>query len=169
MIAPRPCERNGKRKRIEQEKRGCSPATDRALQLRMIPRSVGLKLPMGVPCMSQNDAVVLQANFDAWKEGRGAGLTECSPWLYYCLEQYVKPYQLDDDELLSGITDGGNDGGADGIFILANQRPLVTDTTSLPAGSVSKIRVLFLQVKETGGFQPTEIEKFLELTDDFLT
>ncbi len=119
--------------------------------------------------MSQNDAIVLRANFEAWKgkEGRGDGLTDCSPWLYYCLEQFVKPYMLDDGEIKSGITDGSNDGGADAIYFLVNQRQLVTDITQFKSGSVSKVRVLFIQVKEHGGFQPTEVEKFLELTGDF--
>jgi hypothetical protein len=74
--------------------------------------------------MAKNDAVVLKANFDNWKAERGDGL-DCDPWLYYCIEQFVKGFTLDDEEIGSGITDGGNDGGADAIFFLVNQGQLV--------------------------------------------
>jgi hypothetical protein len=48
--------------------------------------------------MSNNDALILQANFNGWKEAAG-NLGEVDPWLYYCLEQFLKPYALDDEEI----------------------------------------------------------------------
>lgn len=116
--------------------------------------------------MSANDEIVLRANFEDWKQ-RAVDLKGIQPWLYYCIEQFLKPLALDDDEIQYGITDGGNDGGADGIYFLVNQRQLVEEDTELEARSVSKVRVIFIQVKNSGGFKPTEIEKWLELTDDF--
>lgn len=117
--------------------------------------------------MSKNDAIVLQANFADWK-GRAGDLDAATdPWLYYCLEQFLKPYALDDEETQFGITDGGNDGGADGIYFLVNQRQLVTDETDLEPKSVSNARLIFFQIKHSGGVKPTEIEKWLPLTDDF--
>lgn len=116
--------------------------------------------------MSANDAIVLQTNFQAWK-ARALDLKGIDPWLYYCVEQFVKPLSLDDDEIQYGITDGGNDGGADGIYFLVNQRQLVEEDTELEAKGVSKIRIIFLQIKTSGGFKPTEIEKWISLTDDF--
>ena len=65
--------------------------------------------------MSANDVVVLKANFNDWKQ-RAAGLRGIDPWLYYTVEQFIKPYALDDDEIEYGITDGSNDGGADAIY-----------------------------------------------------
>ncbi|WP_422003887.1 AIPR family protein [Pyruvatibacter mobilis] len=115
--------------------------------------------------MSSNDAIVLKANFDDWK-ARVEG-TNVDPWLYYCVEQFVKPYMLDDDEILSGIVDGGNDGGFDAIYLVANQRQIVDETTELDTKNVSRLRLIFMQVKESGGFKPTEIEKGIEFTDDF--
>ncbi|OYW57020.1 MAG: hypothetical protein B7Y80_02825 [Hyphomicrobium sp. 32-62-53] len=116
--------------------------------------------------MSKNDVVVLKSNFENWKQ-RTEELTGVDPWLYYCLEQFLKVFSLDDEEMQFGLTEGGNDGGADGIYIIANQRQLVTEDAELDAGSVSKIRILFFQVKTSGGFKPTEIEKWIQLTDDF--
>jgi hypothetical protein len=116
--------------------------------------------------MSKNDAIVLKTNFENWKE-RAQGLVGIDPWLYFCLEQFLKPFVLDDEETQFGLTEGGNDGGADGIYIVANQRQLVTEDTSLEMKSISKIRVIIFQVKTAGGFKPTEIEKWIQLTDDF--
>ena len=116
--------------------------------------------------MSANDAIVLKANFDDWKANAG-DLGKIDPWLYYCLEQFAKPYSLEEDEIRFGITEGGNDGGADAIYILANQGQLLTDDDTIDAKSVSKVRVIIVQIKTSGGMKPTEIEKWLPFTDDF--
>ena len=116
--------------------------------------------------MSRNDAIVLQANFSEWKRlADDLGTTD--PWLYYCLEQFLKPYGLDCEETLFGVTEGGNDGGADGIYFLVNQRQLVTDAIEIDPKAVSKAHLIFIQVKTSGGIKPTEIEKWLTLTEDF--
>jgi hypothetical protein len=116
--------------------------------------------------MSANDAIVLKAHFEDWKQ-RIADINGFDPWLYYCVEQFVKPYALDDEEIQYGITDGGNDGGADAIYFLANQRQLVAEDTLLDAKNVSKLRLLIIQCKHGGGFKPTEIDKWIEFSDDF--
>jgi hypothetical protein len=117
--------------------------------------------------MSKNDEIVLQANFNQWRTEQSGGLDGYSPWLYYCVQQFVKPFMPDDEEIRDGITDGGNDGGADAIYIVANQRQILSDTATIDEKSVSKVRVIFIQVKESGGFKPTEIEKSIQLTKDF--
>ena len=116
--------------------------------------------------MSANDEIVLKANFEDWKQ-QIADIKGIDPWLYYCVEQFVKPYALDDEEIQYGITDGGNDGGADAIYFLVNQRQLVTEDAVLDAKNVSKIRLMIIQCKHGGGFKPTEIEKWIEFSDDF--
>jgi hypothetical protein len=115
--------------------------------------------------MSANDAIVLKANFEDWKNAAG-DLGTIDPWLYYCIEQFLKPYSLDDDEVRYGITDKGNDGGADGLYMLVNQGQLLRDD-SFDARYASKARIVILQVKTSGGMKPTEIEKWLPFADDF--
>lgn len=117
--------------------------------------------------MATNDAIVLKANFEDWKR-RTDGLDEnIDPWLYYCLEQFLKSYALDDDDIEAGITDGGGDGGIDGYYFLINNRQPVTTDTVLEPKTVSSVHLLFFQVKHSGGIKPTEIEKWLETVDDF--
>src|SRR3712207_2319946 len=62
--------------------------------------------------MGYNDLVALNANFENWKQDRAQGLI-VDPFLFYCVEQFVKPFDLSDEEILDGITDGSHDGGVD--------------------------------------------------------
>jgi hypothetical protein len=117
--------------------------------------------------MTGNDAIVLGTHFDAWKE-RFTAVKGVDPWLYYTIEQFLKPYALDDDDTLAGITDSGNDGGADGIYFLVNHRQMVTEETDVDPKTVSKVHLNIFQVKHSGGFRPTEVEKWLTFADDFL-
>lgn len=112
--------------------------------------------------MPSNDAIVLQANFAQWK-ARATDLTGMDPWVYFCIEQFVKPYELNDEEIQDGYTEGGHDGGADAIFFIINHRIAVREETTIDPRVVTSARVIFLQVKETGGFKPTEIDKHIEL------
>ena len=116
--------------------------------------------------MSKNDAIVLKANFEDWKQRRADGLPG-DPWLYYCVDQFTKAYLLDDDEIQYGLTEGGNDGAVDAHYFIVNQRQLVADDTELDPKTVTRIRLLFIQVKHSGGFKPTHIERLVSTTDDF--
>jgi hypothetical protein len=117
--------------------------------------------------MSSNDAIVLQANFQEWKQERAAGLTDVNPWDYYTVSQFVKPYELNDEEIQYGLTEGGHDGGADGLYFVVNHRLLVTDDTTIEPKSITSVRVIVIQVKESDGFKPTEIDKHIEFANDF--
>jgi len=117
--------------------------------------------------MATNDAIVLQTSFEDWKRRTDGLDEEIDPWLYYCLEQYLKPYSIDDEDLDAGIIDGAGDGAVDGHYFLVNHRLLVTADTSIDPKTVSNIRLLFFQVKSSGGMRPTEIEKWLETAGDF--
>ena len=77
--------------------------------------------------MGQNDVIALSSNFENWKEERSVGLTDVSPFTYYCVEHFLKPYDLGDEDILYGITDGPNDGGVDALYVITSRRLLVRD------------------------------------------
>jgi hypothetical protein len=52
--------------------------------------------------MAKNDPIILQANFIDWKQ-RAEDFGATDPWLYYCPEQFLKPYALDDEETSSAF------------------------------------------------------------------
>jgi hypothetical protein len=128
---------------------------------------IALQQDVGAQKMSSNDAIVLKANFIEWKQQRAAGLNGIDPWVYYAISQFVKPYELNDEEIQYGLTEGGNDGGADGLYFIVNHRILVKDDNVIDPKSVTSVRVIVIQVKESDGFKPTEIDKHIEFANDF--
>jgi hypothetical protein len=117
--------------------------------------------------MAANDVIALKANFTSWEKERAAGLIGVKAFDYYCVDQFLKPFGLADDELLSGLVAGGQDGGVDGIYFLVNRR-LVQEDTDLDAKGAFKVNLLILQVKENQGFSPIEIDKLTLFSDDLL-
>lgn len=119
--------------------------------------------------MSQNDIVALEANFNNWQEDRAIGLaSEINPFVYYCVEQFLKPYDVSDEEILYGITDGGNDGGIDGIYFFVNGVLVREDTKIDTKSDKPKVNVIIFQIKSSGGFSPIEINKLDLFTDDLI-
>jgi hypothetical protein len=121
--------------------------------------------------MSQNDVLHIEANFRDWRAKRGSGLNDIEPFLYYSLDHILKPYNLSDEDIRYGITDGGNDGGIDAIYLLANRNILIRDDMDLKASGTFKVRILIVQVKSSlseTGFKPEDVRKFISFTNDFL-
>lgn len=117
--------------------------------------------------MSSNDVLALNANFSTWKADRMPGLSGVKPFEYYCIDQFLKQFPISDDELRSGLVSGGNDGGADGAYFLVNRRPVEEDT-DLDPKTACRVNILIMQVKETQGFSPIEIQKLVLFSDDLL-
>jgi hypothetical protein len=129
----------------------------------------------GVYPMSANDLIHLEANFKDWLETRGRGwperLKDIEPFLYYTLDQILKPLNLSDEDTQYGITDHGLDGGIDAIYFLANRNTLVRDDLDLRTSGTSRIRLVMVQVKSSlseTGFKETDVEKFRLFTNDLL-
>jgi hypothetical protein len=119
--------------------------------------------------MSQNDIVALEANYKNWKEDRAIGLAvEVDPFVYYCVEQFLKPYDVADEEILYGITDGGNDGGTDAVYFFVNGVLVREDTKIDTKSDKPRVNVVIFQMKNSGGFSPIEINKLDLFTDDLL-
>ena len=51
--------------------------------------------------MSDNDLIALDANYDEWLEERGQEIEH--PFVYYCVEQFLKPYVPTDEDIEYGI------------------------------------------------------------------
>src|SRR6266481_1617728 len=110
--------------------------------------------------MAANDVLALNANFATWQENRmpGATIPGTNPFEYYCVDQFLKRFDISDDELLSGLVAGGKDGWIDSIYFFVNRR-LVEEDTELDPRAALKVNLLIMQVKETQGFSPPEIDK----------
>lgn len=121
--------------------------------------------------MSHNDVLHLEANFTDWKNNRGAGLTDVDPFLYYGLDQLLKPFNLSDEEIGYGIVDQGNDAGVDAMYLFANRNTLIRDDIDLKSAGTSRIHVLIIQIKSSmskTGFALDDIRKFQSFIEDLL-
>jgi len=118
--------------------------------------------------MSHNDLIHLESNFKNWQESRGEDLKDADAYVYYCAEQFLKHFDLNDEEIAYGIVDGGNDGGIDAIYFIVNRDMLVRDDTDVDPKTVTRVRLIIMQMKNSGGFSPIEIDKQYFFTDDLL-
>lgn len=122
--------------------------------------------------MSENDLVHLQANFQDWLDTRGKGLKgDIEPFLYYSVDQILKPFNLSDEDTEYGITDDPLDGGIDAIYFLVNRNTLVRDDLDVRTSGTSRIRLVMVQVKSSlneTGYKAIEVEKFRLFTEDLL-
>ena len=118
--------------------------------------------------MSANDLIALGANYDEWLEERGPEIEH--PFVYYCVEQFLKPYVPTDEDIEYGITDGPNDGGVDGIYFLIDRDEFIRDDSNTSGRKPIKVSLLIFQVKSGpgSGFQMTEIDKLYHFTNDLL-
>lgn len=119
--------------------------------------------------MSANDVLALEANFNSWKAARLPAGTSLSvdPFEYYCVDQFLKQFPVSDEEVLDGITGGGQDGGVDAFYFFVN-RKLVQEDTDVDAKAALRVNLLIFQVKQSSGFSPSQIDKLFFFTDDLL-
>lgn len=117
--------------------------------------------------MAHSDLMALNGNFAQWQKTRGAGLTDVSPFNYYAVENFLKPYPIIDKEIRAGIVDKSQDGGIDAFYFFAN-RKYVFDDTKLDPQVEYKFNLILFQCKEGSGFSPVELGKVNYFADDLL-
>jgi hypothetical protein len=118
--------------------------------------------------MGANDVLALEANFKGWQEKRfPVPKKDLNVFEYYCIDQFLRPFDLSDSQLKTGMTGGGGDGGVDAMYMFVNGE--LTDAESeLDPKTPNKVKLLLMQVKEGEGFSPTAIDKLYWFVDDLL-
>lgn len=111
--------------------------------------------------MPNNDLVLLERLLAAAANNAPASLNDSELFEYFSAEQTLKDYDLSADELLAGITDGGGDGGIDGVYVFANEHLVEDDfdASSLPRGYALDLHIL--QAKTESGFGEDAIDKII--------
>ena len=88
---------------------------------------------------------------------------------FFAASQIYKTYNFSDDEILSGIVGGGDDGGCDSIHILLNGNLVTQDqfeNISAPRGSV--LELLITQAKYVTSFKEDAIIKWRAISENML-
>src|SRR5438094_8751574 len=117
--------------------------------------------------MGANEIRALERAYQDWCARRMIGLSGVDPFEFFCADQFLKQYSMSDAEIISGLVDASQDGGVDGFYFLLN-RVLVNDTTAIDPRASGTINLVIMQVKETAGFSPLEIDKMYWLKRDLL-
>jgi hypothetical protein len=78
--------------------------------------------------MGANEIRALDRTYRDWCARRMVGLSGVDSFEFFCADQFLKQYSMSDAEIISGLVDGGQDGGIDGFYFLLN-RVLVSDNT----------------------------------------
>lgn len=116
-----------------------------------------------------NNQVLLKECVKQEFEDNGGYATINDYFEFFAASQIYKTYNLSDDEILSGIVGGGNDGGCDSIHILLNGNMVTQDqldTISTPRGSV--LELLISQAKFTKSFGEDTVMKWKTVSENLM-
>lgn len=81
-------------------------------------------------------------------------------------EQILKDYDLSYDELLTGKTGNGGDGGIDSFFMFLNNSLIQPDYTLPEYKKNIEIQLFLIQSKNSNSFKETSLQKFDNSADD---
>ena len=89
---------------------------------------------------------------------------------FFAATHVLKNYNLNDDEIDSGIVGGGNDGGCDGLYVFLNDSLVTVDQLeSLTAARGSVLTLFVIQSKNTYSFNETTIMKWKTISENLLS
>ena len=89
---------------------------------------------------------------------------------FFAASQVLKNYNMSDDELDSGLTGGGLDGGCDGIYIFLNGDLISSDQIeNLSAPKGSSLTLAIVQAKNTFSFKEDAIMKWKTVSENLLS
>ena len=119
--------------------------------------------------MSTNNQVLIRAAIEQEYNEIKRTTTLDQYYQIFTTQQVLKKYDLDYDELEEGITDGGNDGGCDGIYVFVNDE-LVCDVDDLVAKVKKDAKVLLyiIQAKNVDSFKEDAIDKWKTVSQNLL-
>ncbi len=118
--------------------------------------------------MSSNEALALEANFKGWQEKRfPTPPKDLNVFEYYCVDQFLRPFDLSDSQLKTGLIGGAKDGGVDALYMFVDGE-LVDAESELDPKNPNRVKLLIMQMKEGEGFSPAAVDKLYFFADDLL-
>ncbi len=113
----------------------------------------------------QNNQILLKEIIKAEFDENGMFQKENDFFEYFAATQVLKNYNLNDDEILEGITDGGHDGGCDSAYLFLNGDLVSVDQISnLAAPKGSTLNFIVIQSKNKPSFNEDVIMKWKTLS-----
>jgi hypothetical protein len=118
--------------------------------------------------MSTNDQIILNDTLDQYRREIAPELSDSAYFEIFTSEQILKDFDLSYDEIISGIVDGGGDGGIDSLYLLINGEHIVEDTEFDKFKGDISIELHIIQSKASASFKEHAVEKLISSTGDLL-
>jgi hypothetical protein len=113
-----------------------------------------------------NEIVILNAILEQKKAQTGESLSESDFFEVFTFEQILKNYDLSYDELLSGKTGAGDDGGIDGFFAFVDGEFLNEDTDITTVKKNPKIELYLIQSKTKASFEEKAFDTIITTANE---
>jgi hypothetical protein len=111
--------------------------------------------------MAKNDLFLVDAIFDDYRKKNCAGLDQGEAFERFSLQQLLQEDDLDLEQLLEGIVDGGQDGGLDAVYVFVNDQ-LISDIEDLERFAKvrsGELRLRIFSCRHAAAFQIEPVEK----------
>lgn len=116
-----------------------------------------------------NNQLLLKEIIKQEFEENGLYVDESSFFEFFAASQVLKNYDLSDEEINSGITGGGQDGGCDGIYLFLNDDLLTEDQIeNLSPYKGAELEFTIIQAKNTTGFSEDAVMKWKTVSKNLL-
>lgn len=112
--------------------------------------------------MAKNDALLVEGIIESYSKGKDKG----EKFELFSIEQILKDYDLSEEELLSGIIDGKDDGGIDGLYYFINNRNIIDDLAQNDARSSIDFTIYIITCKHDESFKMVPINSLATTLDE---
>ncbi len=121
--------------------------------------------------VKSNDQIILDDIIKTSKEDIFPEESDEDYFEFFAAEQILKSYDLDYNDLQSGIVGNGDDGGIDSIHLFINGQLIQEDIDDYAHWKKNniKISIVIIQAKRTASFSETAIEKLIVTSNDLFT
>jgi hypothetical protein len=103
--------------------------------------------------------ILLDSILDSLKTKYPSNLSNDKLFEFYCVDNLLVNYDLDDAEIESGIVDGPKDAGVDAAYIFINRRLLTEDFKFGEIKQPVDIEMYIIQAKNQDSFKEDPIDK----------
>lgn len=110
--------------------------------------------------MPSNDQIILDDVIDQDRKRRAPSWSPTEFFELFVAGQILKDFDLNDEELETGIVAGGGDGGIDGAFLFANGELVLEDFDLDVLRRNIRLDVFIIQAKTSTSFSESAISKF---------
>lgn len=111
--------------------------------------------------MARNDVVLLDSLVEKSRNQLGSDKDESELFELFVFDQILKDYDLSFEELESGWTDGGNDGGIDGFFVFVDSRVATPDAKKYAVRKSPEIDVHIFTVRRSPKFEQQPLDTLI--------